>query len=160
MLKRLDTRQLKLIGGILAGLILIAGLIIWQQNLLFGTKNPPSEQESQQKGENITNIQLEMTKPRGLEEINFEFQSLSALEFPELQMENFQSLLFELFPYVNHYRIQGDVSFITTQDGERVLKFTLLVLDKAYQTELRYLDYNLVSILKDGDQTVYNSLAN
>lgn len=157
-MSRLNKQQIKTLVIVASGLILIISLIYLQQTGFFKDRRlPQTEDQAKKSGQDVEQIKLTMNSPTSINEINFQFNNLSYVGVPNLQLEQLKEVLFRELPAYKEYLVKDNVK-VNYIDGETVVDFILVANNtKEYKATITYLSYDLRLTLTDNDVVIYTS---
>ena len=98
-----------------------------------------------------------MRAPTSINDIQFDFQKLEDTGVPDLQVSQLKELLFQQFPTINKYIIEGDISFDYKDETYYTFFNTKTSDNKIYSITISYQTYDLFVIIKEDDQIIYIS---
>ena len=157
-MSRLNKQQIKILIIVVSGLILIISLIYLQQTGFFRDRSlPQTEEQAKKTGQDIEQIKLTMNSPTSINEISFQFNNLSNVGVPNLQLEQLKEVLFRELPSYKEYYVKEDIK-VDYIEGETVVEFILVANNtKEYKATITYLSYDLRLTLTDNDVVIYTS---
>lgn len=155
---KLTKKQIQTLVITLAGLGVVALLIYFQQTNFFGRNAlPQTEQQAKRSGKDTEQILQDMRAPTSINDIQFDFQKLEDTGVPDLQVSQLKELLFQQFPTINKYIIEGDISFDYKDETYYTFFNTKTSDNKIYSITISYQTYDLFVIIKEDDQIIYIS---